>query len=75
MFAKLLTTSHRVHLMKALIWRVIATLTTFTLAWLITGSVTVGVAIGGAEAVTKIVLYYVHERAWWRWSKKHHIST
>lgn len=75
MLSKVLTTSYRMHIAKALTWRVTATLTTFTLAWLITGSVAIGAAIGGAEALVKIVLYYVHERAWWRWSTRHHLST
>ena len=27
-----------------------------------------GVAIGGVELITKMVLYYLHERAWYRFS-------
>lgn len=39
------------------------------LSGLITGSWELGLAIGGVEVVTKMVLYYFHERAWYRFSK------
>lgn len=50
--------------MKTVSWRLIATTTTFIIAWLVTGQVAAGVAIGGIEAVTKMGLYYAHERVW-----------
>lgn len=34
------------------------------LAWLFTQQIGVAVSIGLTEAVTKIVLYYLHERVW-----------
>lgn len=49
---------------KTLSWRVIATTTTATIVWLFTGELTLAVAVGGVEAVTKMLLYYVHERGW-----------
>ncbi len=51
-------------LTKALSWRILGTLDTFVLAWLITGSAKTGAAIGAVELFTKIFLFYVHERAW-----------
>jgi uncharacterized membrane protein len=51
-------------LIKAVSWRVIGSLDTFTLGWLITGSGKSASLIAIAEVVTKIGLYYVHERAW-----------
>lgn len=51
---------------KALSWRVTGSIDTFCLAYLFTGNVTVAVSISGAEVATKLVLYYVHERAWAR---------
>jgi adenylylsulfate kinase len=39
------------------------------IAWLITGSIQVGAAVGGVEVVTKTVLYYFHERVWYKWIK------
>ena len=41
----------------------------FLLSWFITGSLSIGAAIGGIEIITKMILYYLHERAWYRFSK------
>ncbi|MEZ5013371.1 MAG: DUF2061 domain-containing protein [Chitinophagales bacterium] len=49
---------------KATTWRVIATCDTIFLAWLITGSIENGLKIGLTEVVTKIFLFYMHERIW-----------
>jgi len=38
------------------------------ISWIITGSAAIGAAIGGVEVFTKMVLYYLHERAWYRFS-------
>ena len=51
-------------LAKTISWRILATLTTGTIVWLLTGELTLAVAVGGIEAVTKMVLYYGHERLW-----------
>ncbi len=51
-------------LVKGLTWRVIATLTTILIAWGITGEVDTAVQIGLIEVFAKILIYYVHERAW-----------
>jgi uncharacterized membrane protein len=45
-------------------WRVIASLDTFLLALIFTGNPATAVSIGGFEIITKLVLYYLHERAW-----------
>ena len=58
--------SRKRSLVKTLSWRVTATTTTFLIAWAVTGDVGAGLAIGGVEAVAKLVLYYWHERVWER---------
>ena len=55
----------RRHLAKAITWRVIASLTTFIIGWQVTGSLDFGMAIGAADVVIKIALYYFHERLWY----------
>ena len=57
------------HIVKTITWRIVGTLDTFLLSWLITGSVKIGAAIGTVEIITKMVLYYIHERAWYKLSK------
>jgi len=49
---------------KAVSWRVLATLTTTLVVYLITGSTEFAVAVGLIEGIAKIGLYYVHERLW-----------
>jgi uncharacterized membrane protein len=56
------------HILKTISWRIIGTLDTMILSWIITGNWKIGVAIGGVEVVTKMILYYLHERAWYKFS-------
>ena len=56
--------AHLRSLIKAVSWRVVGSLDTFMLSLLVTGSAKWAVTIATAEALTKIVLYYLHERAW-----------
>lgn len=58
--------SHKRHLIKTVTWRAIGTLDTILLSWFISGNPLTGLKIGFAEVVTKMVLYYLHERAWYR---------
>ena len=51
-------------ILKTISWRVLGTLDTILLSFLITGSMKMAASIGGVELVTKMVLYYLHERAW-----------
>ena len=53
-------------LAKATSWRILGSLDTFLLSWLFTSDVKAAGAIATAEVLTKMVLYYVHERAWSR---------
>ena len=39
------------------------------IGWLVSGDPWIGVSIGSIEVVTKIFLYYAHERAWYRFSR------
>ena len=47
---------------KTITWRITASLTTFLIAWILTGDILVGASIGSIEAIAKIFLYYFHER-------------
>lgn len=58
--------SRKRHLAKTFTWRGLGTLDTMVLSWVITGSPFVGVQIGFAELITKMILYYIHERVWYR---------
>ena len=51
-------------LAKAVSWRVTGTIDTFIISWIITGELTLATGIALTELVTKVVLYWLHERAW-----------
>lgn len=53
---------------KAISWRVAGTIDTVLISFLLTGSITAALSIGGTELVTKMCLYYFHERLWSRLS-------
>ena len=61
--------SYKRHVAKTISWRIIGTIDTFLLSWLITGSWKIGLSIGGVEVITKMILYFFHERIWYRFSK------
>lgn len=61
--------SYKRHILKTISWRVIGTIDTMILSSIITGSWELGMAIGGVEVITKMVLYFLHERAWYKFSK------
>ena len=54
------------HIAKAITWRILGTLDTILLSWIITGNPLTGLKIGGVEVVTKLILYYFHERVWFK---------
>ena len=51
-------------LAKTISWRVLGSLDTLLLGYIFTGSLKAAGSIASAEVVTKIVLYYFHERGW-----------
>ena len=61
--------SHKRHILKTISWRIIGTIDTMILSWIVTGSWKIGMTIGGVEVITKMVLYYLHERAWYKYSE------
>lgn len=58
--------SHKRHIAKTITWRIVGTLDTVLLSWLISGNPTIGLKIGLAEVITKMALYYLHERTWFK---------
>jgi uncharacterized membrane protein len=50
--------------MKSISWRIVGTLDTMVISFFVTGQLVMAISIGSIEVVTKIVLYYLHERAW-----------
>ena len=61
--------SYKRHIAKTITWRVLGTIDTIFLSGIITGSWELGLAIGGVEVITKMILYFLHERLWYKFSK------
>lgn len=53
-------------LAKTISWRFIATFTTILLVFTFTGELTLSIGLGVVEVITKLILYYGHERIWER---------
>ena len=49
---------------KSISWRIIGTIDTMIISWIVTGKLNTALLIGGVEVITKMVLYFFHERIW-----------
>jgi uncharacterized membrane protein len=59
-------------LAKAISWRITGTVDTFIISWLITGQLLLASGIAFTEIMTKIFLFWAHERIWNKinWERK-----
>lgn len=57
---------------KTITWRLSGSAATFTIAWLISGDLSVAGPIAVIQLVVNTALYYVHERVWneIRWGRQ-----
>ena len=51
-------------ILKSISWRIVGTIDTMIISYIITGKITAAISIGSAEVLTKTILYYFHERLW-----------
>lgn len=51
-------------LLKGISWRMVGTIDTFVIAYFYFGDITIAAPIAITEVLTKIILYYFHERIW-----------
>ena len=67
-----MTEENKRSIIKSISWRITGSLDTFVLAFLITGKIIHASAISVSEVLTKVILYYLHERGWNKilWGKK-----
>ena len=54
------------HIAKTITWRIVGTIDTMILGWLVSGNWKIGAAIGSFEVITKMVLYFFHKRVWYK---------
>ena len=55
---------HYRSIIKAISWRTVGTIDTMVISFFITGNLVWAISIGSLEVFTKMLLYYLHERAW-----------
>lgn len=60
--------SHYRAIIKTASWRILATFITGLLVYLFVGRIDIAAFVGGAEMITKLVVYYTHERIWNRFN-------
>ena len=56
--------AHSRSLAKAVSWRLTGSLDTFVISFIVTGRIGIAGSIAATELITKIALYYFHERVW-----------
>ncbi len=56
--------SHLRSLIKAISWRIFGTFSTVVISYIFTGEWSTALYIGALEFITKIAIFYVHERVW-----------
>lgn len=62
--------SRLVSILKAISWRIIGTLDTILISYIITKNTIISFSIAGIEVLTKGFLFYVHDRLWLRFIAK-----
>ena len=60
-----------ISVVKSISWRMVGTIDTMVISYIITGELTMAISIGSFEVFSKMVLYYFHERVWERITKKY----
>lgn len=56
----------KIHIYKTFSWRIVGTLSTLIIAWIVTGNPLTGFKISIFEFFTKMILYYLHEKIWFK---------
>lgn len=56
--------THSRSFVKGISWRIIATFITTGLTYFFTGDLSIAALVGSTEAISKILLYWGHERLW-----------
>lgn len=66
---KVVTKENKVSVCKAITWRILGTLDTMVISYILTGNIKVAFSIGSFEVFTKMLLYFIHEKIWAKWTR------
>ena len=56
--------AHSRSLVKAVSWRLLGSIDTFVISYFVTHQLVFAASIASVETVTKVLLFYFHERVW-----------
>jgi uncharacterized membrane protein len=59
----------RRHIVKSISYRILGTITTIIIGYVLTGNVVIASSIGFIELCIKPLIYFLHERLWYKWIK------
>jgi len=62
--AELSWTQKKKSLLKSIFWRILASLTTLLIVYMISSELKLAGAVMNVEVVLKMIIYYFHERIW-----------
>ena len=65
-FKSSIVDSNKRHIIKTFSWRLVGTIDTIVFGWIITGNPLIGLKIGLFETVSKMLLYFGHEKLWYK---------
>jgi uncharacterized membrane protein len=65
-FKSSMVDSNKRHIVKTSSWRLVGTVDTILFGWLLTGNPFLGLKIGLFETVSKMLLYFGHEKLWYK---------
>ena len=65
-FKSSMVDSNKRHIVKTFSWRLVGTVDTILFGWLLTGNPFLGLKIGLFETVSKMLLYFGHEKLWYK---------
>ena len=65
-FKSSMADSNKRHIIKTFSWRFVGTVDTVIFSYIITGNPLSGLKIGGFELLTKMLLYFFHEKFWYK---------
>jgi len=57
------------HFIKTISYRIVSTTISFLTMWLITKNIKIGLMFSFTELIFKPIIYFLHERIWYKWIK------
>ena len=57
------------HVFKAISYRIVGTLQTLLIGYVLTGNFIIASSMGVIELLVKPIIYFLHERVWYKWIK------